>query len=113
MEKPLFHSPEQAITVLWHVVMRASPMLGWLAIAVGHSLALWVLAAALWWHQVTPGQAQAALQGFATSTHGAMLGVVGLSGLTLLAGYGWLMKRLHRALMDWAVSKALPDAGPL
>lgn len=107
----IFHSPEQALTVTFNMLMRLGIIVSWslfgamhLAVAI---LALWVV----WLLGVTPAQAAAALQQALTAWPLAALSTAGASVLGLIALYWRAAKALHvKTAGGWLIEYLLQDA---
>lgn len=108
MTAPLFHSAEQAVSVLWFAAARLSAIINWLIIGLLHVVLGLLLVLWAWWSHWTPELVQSTFLQSAQSTTAAALGVVGLSGATALALWVWLMRRLHRWLGHLTSAWILP-----
>jgi len=111
MEKPIFNSTEQAVTVALEMLKALTSVTAW-AILWGAHVALAVVGmAVIWWFEVTPAEVQSAVRAFLSSTTFAVGSAIGLSLLGLLAAYlaavrwlwgktfvPWLSTRLLQAL---------------
>jgi hypothetical protein len=97
-ERPIFESTGHAIEVLFSVTIRLSGLVVWLAISLLHVALLALVLLALWWTQTTPQDVGAAVRQALSTWPAAALGAAGVSALTLLGGYWWLLKRVFRAL---------------
>lgn len=112
-ERPLFNSPEQAITVTFHAVGRMLVLMSWLALVCLHLAAALVVALLMWWFQVTPEQARMAVAGTLSSTTLAVAGALGLTGIGLLTGYLFLVRWLwSKTYVSWQSSYVLQDSRP-
>lgn len=95
-ETPIFQSTEQALQVLFLLQARLGALVLWVIIAVLHLLGLTLLLTAAWTFQVTPGHVQAAAQQLLQTWPLATLSAAGLSGMSVLAGYWWLVRWVHQ-----------------
>lgn len=95
-EPPIFQSTEQALQVLFSLQARLGALVTWVIIAALHLLVLTLLLAAAWLFQVTPATVQAVVQQLLQTWPLATLSAVGLSGMSVLAGYWWLVRWVHQ-----------------
>ena len=109
-ERPLFSSVEQAVEVLWPVTIRLSGLVTWLGLALLHVALVALALLALWATQTTPADVAAAVRQALQSWPGAALGVAGVSALSVLAGYWWLLRGAHRALAAPLAAHLLRDS---
>ena len=98
MTKPLFHSPEQAITVTFHMTQRLSMLVTWGFVWLANLTLLLALFVLLWLLGVTPAGIVQAIRAWSESTAGVVVGFVGVSVLGLLGAYVSLCRFVARKL---------------
>ncbi len=108
--QPLFPDGHTAITSVWRLVFRLTVLVAWLIIATAHLAAFCLVAVLLWWLQVGPDQTTGWVRGLLQSPTGALLGIAGLSAASLVAAYGWLLRRVYRRLIDAILAVLRPSA---
>lgn len=97
-QRSIFTTQAQAIEALAALTRRLAALVTWGLLALLHLALVLAVLIALWWCQVTPAQiALAAHQALQTTTFAA-LGTLGVSAVSVLAAYGWLLKKVHGAL---------------
>lgn len=110
MDKPIFSNAQQAITATFHMNQRLAIYVSWLTLWVVHLGAAFLLLLALWWFQVTPARVEAASLSWLASTHNAVLGVVGVSAVTVVTGYVWLVRWIWaRTFGEWHINNLMQD----
>lgn len=97
-QEPIFNSPAQAIDVLFTMTARLSNVVMWLAFAVAHLALACAALLALWAWQVTPAAALAWFHTWQNSMPVAALAFVGVSVLSVLSAYLWVIRKLHQRL---------------
>lgn len=111
MSGPIFSSPQQAITVTFHMVQRLAMLVSWCFVGLAHAALAVVLGLLLWWFQVTPEGVSSTLQTWSESKPFAVLSAAGLSAASLFAAYWWLVARLRRAAISgWLLDYLLQDS---
>ena len=95
-EPPIFQSTEQALQVMFSLQARLGAFVLWVLIAVLHLALLTGLLTAAWLLQVTPAHVQEAARQWLQTWPLATLSAAGLSGMSVLAGYWWLVRWVHQ-----------------
>lgn len=98
MNKPLFHSPEQAITVTFHMTQRLSMLVTWGFVWLANLTLVLALVGVLWLLGVTPAGTVQAIRQWSESSAGVVVGFVGVSALGLLGAYAGLCRFAARTL---------------
>lgn len=108
---PIFESTAQAVNVLWEVTARLAGLLGWMALALLHTALLVLALLLLWATQTTPAEVASAGQQWLQTWPAAALGAAGVSALSVLGAYWWLLRQLHRATGGLIAAAVLPKPG--
>lgn len=97
-QEPIFRDAAQAIDVLFTMTARLANVVMWLAFAVAHLTLVSAALLAMWAFQVTPKDALVWFQTWQNSMPVATLAFVGVSVLSALSAYFWVLRKLHRHL---------------
>lgn len=95
-QEPIFRNAAQAIDVLFTMTARLANVVMWLAFAVAHLALVCVALLAMWAFQVTPKDALEWFQTWQNSMPVAALAFVGVSVLSVLSAYLWVLRKLHQ-----------------
>lgn len=96
-QTPIFHSEAQAIEVLFSMLARLSALVVWVLIALVHLGLLLVLLAGCWLFGVTAADVAAAYVRLRQTMPVEVLSFLGVSAGTLLAGWLWMLRKVHQA----------------
>lgn len=111
MAGPVFNSPEQAITVMFHMLQRLTIVVAWCLVGLAHAGLAVVAGLAMWWFQVTPEAVESAALAAIESRPFVVLSAGGLSVASLVAVYWWLVRWAGRkATSGWLLEYLLQDS---
>lgn len=112
-EQPIFRTASEAIDVLFTMTARLANVVMWLAFAVAHLALVCVALLAMWAFQVTPTDALAWFQTWQNSMPVAALAFVGVSVLSVLSAYLWVLRKLHRHVgTSWLFQYLIESVSP-
>lgn len=107
MSKPTFNSPEKAIETTFTMLARLASVVVWIGLLCMHMLFALLLLALAWATQTTGADTWAWLQTLLQTMPAAVLSAVGVSILSLLGGYLWLLRKIHQHIGTVALPKYL------
>jgi hypothetical protein len=100
--RALFDSPEQAINVTFHMLMRLGLIVSWSLFALAHLAVALAALWALWLLGVTPQEAAGAIRSALETWPVAVLSAAGASALGAVALYWRAAKAFHsKASSGW------------
>lgn len=96
-DKPIFASPAQAIEVMYGMLARLSALVMWTLIALVHLSVLLFALVACWAAGVTAQDVATAYLQMRQTMPAEVLSFLGVSAASLLAGWLWVLRSIHRA----------------
>lgn len=113
MQKPIFNSTEQAVTVMFSMQARLAALVMWLLVALVHIGLLAIASILVWAFQIQPTEVLAWSQELLQSMPVSVLTAVGVSFLSLLGAYLWVLRWVHAKVgSGWLVTYLLKGSVP-
>jgi len=95
---------------MFSMLLRLLRLVVWCLIGLAHLLLALAALVTCWAWQITPSDLIDAYQRMLQTTPSAVLGALGVSGGTLIAGYVWLMRKVNQfAGTNWLVDYLMKD----